>query len=79
MIGNRGKRAVALIGSKASCSCVSVTGIPQTLEPGKEGQVGVQVLAPDRVGHFREVIVFYSDSSTTPALRVEVTGNVDDV
>lgn len=75
-VRNVTRRAVRLVGSQASCSCVKMTEVPADIPAGGEATVRLSVSLDGPPRRISERILLFTDCPESPRLRISVSGRV---
>lgn len=77
-IENLSEHAAKLIGSKTSCGCVVVNGLPLTFSAREKKRLQIAVNLKDVVedGRFSQSVTFYTDAVRQPMIAAQIEGTV---
>jgi hypothetical protein len=70
---NAADREITIMGARASCTCVRVSGLPAQIRPGEQRSVQVKVTPPN-ADQFSGRVSFYTDLSTSLSPLVKYQG-----
>ena len=73
---NCGSKAIQIVGSRSTCSCVMTSDLPMTIPPGSKTNLVVKVHPSQPEGSFSERLTLYSDLNRQHTIDLTVEGIV---
>ncbi len=73
---NRGEAALKIRDVKTSCGCTAALVSKETIEPGKEGTLKVELDTKKQIGKMSRRVTIYSNDPTNPDMVLTIFANV---
>lgn len=74
-IQNHSDQPITLVGSRVSCSCISIDSLPSAIFPRQERVLPVRFKNNGKLGVWNQKFVIFSDSPTQPEIWLKIEGN----
>lgn len=79
-ISNLSQSPIAILGSKLSCTCLRVNGLPTTIAPSSSTNLEVEVIADNKKpGPVVESVQCFTDYPAQPRLMLRVSGQIEEM
>jgi HYDIN/CFA65/VesB family protein len=71
---NMSKEPIKLLGARTSCTCVTIDGVPTTIEPETVSPLKVFVHSDTLSSRYEERISFFTDMADQPSVTLRIFG-----